>query len=755
MGALLRLAGVWETHEDDVDDEECEGEDLKSVRRHEGTEEWEAARRRRLLRLATALNIAALVLNELPKRLGTVGRAALGQAAPIISCRGLRRLGHPACLLVELLLGRLSRLGAHELVKDHAEEEVDHEEAADEDADDKVDPRPRRECLHDVVHGLRPRVKGDHLGDSHRAVHHRVKVIQCRRLREVDARRAWHAHRRAWVRVERVAKRGRLEVDAAPAAAAAAAAAAALELPTTTARPAHVANSSRELSPMRLLLLTHGLVVLGGHLIGVWARVAWPYVDGEGMGGGGEGLHILHRHRLTSECGHDRYVRARGGVVAKEPLGLLGGRGAVGRVRRGPGRRRVQNLLGLGCAGPFEGPSGQHRRRLQAARAPAQRVRLADEPRAVVAVRVGVGVSSARVDAGLGHVVIVSVVRVVKPRGVLALVAFDQRAEAARRGLTGGGMQHAALARGERHAVEKVRVRAAERAPVLLHRSIDAVIMKGSGEHALSQYSKDDHHETQDHHHGAELSDGLEHRAHEHRHPRHVLQRAQRPQRAHCTQAGEVASAWEYVRDPRHADDHKVEDAPAVAQVGVLVAHEAEGHDLRHHLHREDQQQRQLGAFDELLLKRAGRVYRRVPRELQAVEDDDAHDERLKERVLHQLDRQVAREGVWPHAQERCRVVDVARRPAQDPGRWDLVERVHLWNVAWRRQLVVVHRATGDARVGGWEEGRGAAKSCWWESLAGPKIACWQMLFHPGSTHLSGPSLMKTILKVVPAWPHK
>ena len=63
-------------------------------------------------------------------------------------------------------------------------------------------------------------------------------------------------------------------------------------------------------------------------------------------------------------------------------------------------------------------------------------------------------------------------------------------------------------------------------------------------------------------------------------HAGHALERAQRAQRAHRADHRIVAHCREEDGQPRERDDHKVELAPRVAQVRVLVHEEAVGEDL-------------------------------------------------------------------------------------------------------------------------------------------------------------------------------
>ena len=124
----------------------------------------------------------------------------------------------------------------------------------------------------------------------------------------------------------------------------------------------------------------------------------------------------------------------------------------------------------------------------------------------------------------------------------------------------------------------------------------------------------------------------------------------------------------------------------------MLVAHEAEREDLGKHLAGEDEQQRHLAAIDKALVPRIGRIHRRVNGELDAVEDDDEGDERLKVRALHQLDEQVARERAHSQAHERRRVEHLPRWSTDHARRVLLGERVDAGQMARGGQILRVDR---------------------------------------------------------------
>eukprot|EP00966_Prymnesium_polylepis_P145406 3357991-Prymnesium_polylepis.2 len=124
-----------------------------------------------------------------------------------------------------------------------------------------------------------------------------------------------------------------------------------------------------------------------------------------------------------------------------------------------------------------------------------------------------------------------------------------------------------------------------------------------------------------------ELGDCGEDGIHEHRHARYSFERAEWSEGTERSDDGVVADGGEEDRQPPERDDHKVELAPSVAQVGVRVEHEAVGEDLREHLDREDDQEDPLAHLYEGLLGCALRVEGRLPRHLGAIATDGEQDE--------------------------------------------------------------------------------------------------------------------------------
>lgn len=94
----------------------------------------------------------------------------------VVAVRRLRTLGHGSqtgdglgrvperTFLLHAL--EFALLGLGELGRDHDEAQVDHEEGADDDQEDEVDPVPEAVRVLDVVHDLRPSFQGNHEEDG-------------------------------------------------------------------------------------------------------------------------------------------------------------------------------------------------------------------------------------------------------------------------------------------------------------------------------------------------------------------------------------------------------------------------------------------------------------------------------------------------------------------------------------------------------------------------------------------------------------
>ena len=127
---------------------------------------------------------------------------------------------------------------------------------------------------------------------------------------------------------------------------------------------------------------------------------------------------------------------------------------------------------------------------------------------------------------------------------------------------------------------------------------------------------------------GSDLQD----RADEHRHPGDPLERAERAERAHGSDGVHVAERLrEEDGQPRERDDHKVELAPRVANVGVLVPDETVGEHLHRQLEGEDVEVDPLEDGEDVLLRRARGVHRARPRHRDAVAHDRQEDEGVED----------------------------------------------------------------------------------------------------------------------------
>ena len=107
-----------------------------------------------------------------------------------------------------------------------------------------------------------------------------------------------------------------------------------------------------------------------------------------------------------------------------------------------------------------------------------------------------------------------------------------------------------------------------------------AAVVERALEQLHADDAKDEKDEAAQHQHVAHLWHHRKDPLHQHRHAGDTLERSQWPERAKGTKDGVVAHRREDDGKPCKRDDHKVELAPRIVQVGRLVHEEAVGEDL-------------------------------------------------------------------------------------------------------------------------------------------------------------------------------
>mmetsp|Transcript_42324 Transcript_42324/g.100554 ORF Transcript_42324/g.100554 Transcript_42324/m.100554 type:complete len:348 (-) Transcript_42324:213-1256(-) len=108
-----------------------------------------------------------------------------------------------------------------------------------------------------------------------------------------------------------------------------------------------------------------------------------------------------------------------------------------------------------------------------------------------------------------------------------------------------------------------------------------------------------EHHEAEDQEqqHVNKAGDGAGDGAHERLHPRNARHHAKRAEHPHDVEDTTVTAQLQRAED-RGQHHHGVQSVPRVAEVRVLVEHEAARHDLHHHLQRERDGEEILGHVD-------------------------------------------------------------------------------------------------------------------------------------------------------------